>query len=168
MAFQITGVTIVCSAVNSGTDIGNKIKAPRHRPFLRESTDDRWIPLTKGQQRGKCFHFLTSSCILEYSCVTSRGLCASGDQKIHVDVITWQPFLCLWPYVRGVHQPWFPWFLTQHISDVELWFLCSLPEQKCELVTPPMRWDAVTLMWLHYNMCHLNATSHFEHGMNTS
>ena len=30
--------------------------------FVRELTSDRWIPLHKGQQRGKCFHLMTSSC----------------------------------------------------------------------------------------------------------
>ena len=29
-------------------------------PLWGESTGDRWIPLTKGQQRGKCFHLMTS------------------------------------------------------------------------------------------------------------
>ena len=29
--------------------------------FLWESTGHRWISLTKGQQRGKCFHVMTSS-----------------------------------------------------------------------------------------------------------
>ena len=36
-------------------------KAQRHGSFWGESTGDRWIPLTKGQWRGKCFHFMTSS-----------------------------------------------------------------------------------------------------------
>ena len=36
------------------------IKAPRHRPLWGEFTGDRWIPRTKGQLRGKCFHLMTS------------------------------------------------------------------------------------------------------------
>ena len=36
-------------------------KVPRHWPLWGESTCDRWIPLTKGQWRGKCFHLMTSS-----------------------------------------------------------------------------------------------------------
>ena len=39
------------------------IKAPRHWLLWGEFTVDRWIPRTKGQQRGKCFHLMTSSCI---------------------------------------------------------------------------------------------------------
>ena len=38
------------------------IKAPRHWPLCREFTGDRWIPYTNGQQRGKSFHFMASSC----------------------------------------------------------------------------------------------------------
>ena len=36
------------------------IKALRHWPLYRESTGDRWIPLTKGQYSGKYFHLMTS------------------------------------------------------------------------------------------------------------
>ena len=36
------------------------IKAPRHWPLWQEFTGDRWIPRTKGQQRGKCL--MTPSC----------------------------------------------------------------------------------------------------------
>ena len=35
----------------------------RHWPLCGEFTVDRWIPRTNGQQRGKCFHLMTSSCI---------------------------------------------------------------------------------------------------------
>ena len=37
------------------------IKAPRYWPFVRGTTGVRWIPLTKGQPQGKCFHLMTSS-----------------------------------------------------------------------------------------------------------
>ena len=39
------------------------IKAPSHWPLWGEFTGDRWIPRTKGQWRGKCFHLMTSSYI---------------------------------------------------------------------------------------------------------
>ena len=38
-----------------------KISDPRHWPLWGESNGDRWIPITKGQQHGKCFHLMTSS-----------------------------------------------------------------------------------------------------------
>ena len=37
------------------------IKAPRHWPLCGEFTEDQWIPRTKGQLRGRCFHLITSS-----------------------------------------------------------------------------------------------------------
>ena len=43
------------------TQIKESIKAPRHWPFCGEFTVDRWIPRAIGQQRGKCFHLMTSS-----------------------------------------------------------------------------------------------------------
>ena len=43
--------------------IKENIKAPRHWPLC----GDRWIPHTKGQLHGKCFHLMTSSCSIKIS-----------------------------------------------------------------------------------------------------
>ena len=56
-ASQITSVSIVYSTVCSGVD-QIKHQSPASPPFV---TGDRWIPRTKGQWRGKCFHLMTSS-----------------------------------------------------------------------------------------------------------
>ena len=40
------------------------IKAPRPWPLYGEFTSDRWIPRTRCQSRAKCFHLMTSSCIV--------------------------------------------------------------------------------------------------------
>ena len=42
--------------------IKENVKVPRHWPLCGEFTGERWIPRTKGQQHGKCFHLMTSSC----------------------------------------------------------------------------------------------------------
>ena len=42
--------------------IKENFKAPPHWPLCEEFTGDRWIPRTKGQWRGKCFHLMMSSC----------------------------------------------------------------------------------------------------------
>ena len=55
IASQITSLTIVYSTVYSHADQKN-IKAPR----------------TNGQQRGKCFHLMTSSCILLHKAPVKR------------------------------------------------------------------------------------------------
>ena len=47
MASQITGVFFTQRFVRA--QIKENVKAPRHWPFLGESTSDRWIPRTKGQ-----------------------------------------------------------------------------------------------------------------------
>ena len=60
MASQITGVSIVCRTVCSGAD-HRKHQSSASLAFVRGSTGDRWIPLTKIQWRGKCFHLMTSS-----------------------------------------------------------------------------------------------------------
>ena len=41
--------------------IKENIKVPCHWPLWGELTGHRWIPLTRGQQRGKYFHLMTSS-----------------------------------------------------------------------------------------------------------
>ena len=60
MVSQITGLTFVYSTVIQA-QIKENIKAPRHWPLCGEFTGDRWIPRTNGQERGKCFHLMTSS-----------------------------------------------------------------------------------------------------------
>ena len=56
MASQITSLTIVYSSIYSRADKKN-MKTSRHWPLWLEFTGDRWIPRTKGQQRGKMFPF---------------------------------------------------------------------------------------------------------------
>ena len=60
MASQITGISIVYSSVCSDAD-QRKHQSSASLSLWGEFTGDRWIPLTKGQLRGKCFHVMTSS-----------------------------------------------------------------------------------------------------------
>ena len=60
LASQITDNSTFYSTV-SHAHIKENINIPRDWPLCGESTGDRWIPLTKGQSRGKCFHLMTSS-----------------------------------------------------------------------------------------------------------
>ena len=62
MASQITNLTIVYSTVYSDADQG-KHQSSASLAFVWGIHRDRWIPRTKGQLRGKCFHLMTSSCI---------------------------------------------------------------------------------------------------------
>ena len=63
IASQITRLTIVYSTVYSGAD-PKKYQSTASLAFVREITEDRWMPRTNGQLRGKCFHLMTSSCIV--------------------------------------------------------------------------------------------------------
>ena len=62
--------------------IKENIKAPRHWPLCGKFTGDRWISRTNGQLRGKCFHFMTSSCWFRCYCggglLTAITLCVSS------------------------------------------------------------------------------------------
>ena len=60
MASQITSLMIVYSTIYTGA-VNLNIKALCHWPSCGEFTSDWGISSTKGQQRGKCFHFMTSS-----------------------------------------------------------------------------------------------------------
>ena len=60
MASQITILTVVYSTINSDGD-QRKHQNSASLAFVWGIHRDRWIPRTKGQLRGKCFHLMTSS-----------------------------------------------------------------------------------------------------------
>ena len=59
-ASQITSLTVVYSTVYSNAD-QRKYQSSASLAFVWGIHRDRWIPRTKGQLRGKCFHLMTSS-----------------------------------------------------------------------------------------------------------
>ena len=60
MASQFTSLTVVYSTVYSDADQW-KHKSSASLAFVRGIHRGRWIPRTKGQSRGKCFHLMTPS-----------------------------------------------------------------------------------------------------------
>ena len=60
MASQITSLAVVYSSVYLDTD-QRKHQSSASLAFVWGIHRDRWIPRTKGQLRGKCFHLMTSS-----------------------------------------------------------------------------------------------------------
>ena len=60
MASQITSLTVVYSTVYSDAN-QRKHQSSTSLAFVWGIHRDRWIPRTKGQLRGKCFHLMTSS-----------------------------------------------------------------------------------------------------------
>ena len=61
MGSQITSLTVVYSTIYSGAD-QRKHQSSASLAFVWGIHRDRWIPRTKDQLRGKCFHLMTSSC----------------------------------------------------------------------------------------------------------
>ena len=61
IASQITSPTVVYSAVYSDAD-QRKHESSASLVFVWGIHRDQWIPRTKGQLRGECFHLMTSSC----------------------------------------------------------------------------------------------------------
>ena len=117
------------SSDNEGRRYCVKQQSSSSMALWRESTGDRWIPLTMGQLYGKCFYLMTSSCAAEpsvrfqtiwrYRHIVSRVGCFVGSHHlttnymegcighdvfmIHADVIKWKHFPHYWPFVRGIH-----------------------------------------------------------------
>ena len=60
IASQITSLAVVYSTVYSDAD-QSKHQSSASLAFVWGIHRDRWIPRTKGQLRGKCFHLMTSS-----------------------------------------------------------------------------------------------------------
>ena len=60
MASQITSLTVVYSTVYSDAD-QRKHQSSASLAFVWGIHRDRWIPRTKDQLRGNCFHLMTSS-----------------------------------------------------------------------------------------------------------
>ena len=66
MASLITSLTVVYSTVYSEAD-QTKHQSSASLAFVWGIHRDRWIPRTKGQLRGKCFHLMTSSCFQSFT-----------------------------------------------------------------------------------------------------
>ena len=64
IASQITSLAVVYSIVYSDVD-QRKHQSSASLAFVWGIHRDRWIPRTKGQLRGKCFHLMTSTWVSE-------------------------------------------------------------------------------------------------------
>ena len=77
MVSQITSLKVVYSTVYSDVD-QRKHQSSASLAFVWGIHRDRWLPHTKGQLRGKCFHLMTSSCCrwcpVSASVVTSKNV----------------------------------------------------------------------------------------------
>ena len=79
VASQITSISTVCSAVCSGAYQG-KHQSPALLACVR-------VPLTKDQQRGKCFHFMTSSCCRKWVVLCRGTLPHAGGENDYLSML---------------------------------------------------------------------------------
>ena len=99
IASLITSLAVVYSAVYSDAD-QRKHQSSASLAFVWGIHRDRWIPRTKGQLRGKCFHLMTSSCVQKVLIIASgplftkrtdvfpQDLVKSRSREIHVYTFT--------------------------------------------------------------------------------
>ena len=67
---DIINLRIIYSTLYSGSD-QRKHQSSASLAFVRGIHHDQWIPPTRGQKFGKCFHLMTSSCMLCSSKMTT-------------------------------------------------------------------------------------------------
>ena len=108
-------VSRVCTQPPAQAWTKEYIKASRHWHLWGEFTGDRWIPCTKGQQRGKCFHSMISSwcnnaeasskaqcsgklCIYDTYCMIIQSFMITSDFTVRSTVF-------LSEYVREIKVP---------------------------------------------------------------
>ena len=90
MASQITSRTVVYSTVYSDAD-QRKHQSSVSLAFVWGIHRDRWIPRTKGQLRGKCFHLMTSSWnhTNQCTCLIGQGWKISGYTQCTTFFFVW-------------------------------------------------------------------------------
>ena len=105
VACQITSLAVVYSSVYLDAN-QRKHQSSASLALVWGIHRDRWIPRTKGQLRGKCFHLMTSSCfflrhikdrydkiVSELHCMTRIGInliCLSCKEIWHANTIVSQ------------------------------------------------------------------------------
>ena len=106
MASQITSLTVVYTTVYSDAD-QRKHQSSTSLAFVCGIHRDRWIPRTKGQLRGKCFHLMTSS----WARFMGPILGPSGAARTQVG-----PMLAPWTLLSGYISQWNGSLLTLVIT----------------------------------------------------
>ena len=94
IASQITSLTVVHSTIYSNAD-QRKHQSSASLAFVWGIHRDRWIPRTKGQLRGKCFHLMTSSCgvMLRHTTEIRESWCQLSLHWWYRRLSLWQPTL---------------------------------------------------------------------------
>ena len=154
IASQITSLTIVYPIVYSEAD--QRIhQSSASLAFVWGIHRDRWIPRTKGQLRGKCFHLMTSSCEPNRT-RTSRS-------RLQINDTLWSSFnFYFWlykpatsAYAVGVHLFCSSWQQIRHIGDIfdcrrnTMYTEWNFRNSACDI------FKYIFLKWNYYVLCHL-------------
>ena len=108
MASQITSLTVVYSTVYSVAD-QRKHQSSASLAFVWGIHRDRWIPRTKGQLRGKCFHLMTSSWYLMKGWLKPGNPATHCVPHISLKKITWKITIVLDQIFTNPHSIQFLW-----------------------------------------------------------
>ena len=132
MVSQITSFTNLYSIIYSDTD-QRKHQSSTSLAFVGEFTSHHWIPNTKGQQCGKCFHLMVSSWMtnfMEQNLPHINGKYVYGFHTITNYIIT----------------PIYTWQLDNDSSVVNMWsgsiYSDDYNDQSCQM----------TEHWVHFDL----------------
>ena len=93
------------------------MKAPRHWPLCGDFTGDGWIPRTNGQLRGKCFHLMTSSSLVD----THYGMI----MFMHIDpLVNVSPLICCLILIL--------WIISAPINSMQIWSIWIALQIPCD------------------------------------
>ena len=87
VAAQITSLTVVYSTVYSYAN-HRKHQSSASLAFVWGIHRDRWIPRTKGQLRGKCFHLMMSSWV-HFRVRRRKNFCLSRQNRLSRTLDIW-------------------------------------------------------------------------------
>ena len=104
MASQVISLTLVYSTVYSDAH-QRKHQSSASLAFVWGIHRDLWIPRTKGQLRGICFHWMTSSCYCACTRVSSNIPLYRNTSDITVNITALKE-LNLWPQSAWCSHVW--------------------------------------------------------------
>ena len=145
IASEITSLTIVYTTVYSDAD-QNKHQSSASLAFVWGIHRDRWIPRTKGQLRGKCFHLMTSSwlCWSCFSCFSkdiANLTCLQGSTLMMVEIM---PVICLqyffWMRNKLVGDTWAVIIMVQTSPHMRRIYRSTVFGGSCRYISYITQW----------------------------
>ena len=102
IASQITSLAVVYSTVISDAD-QRKHQSSASLVFVWGIHRDRWIPRTKGQLRGTCFHLMTSSWYVAISSISSASPLATSLNIAKYKIMCRRTYSCIFSEIKHLN-----------------------------------------------------------------